>query len=51
MKKILLIFLFVILVFTGCDNKEEDDKSVYLDVKSKLFAQQKMKHLICQMSQ
>ncbi len=41
MKKIFLIFLFVILVFAGCDNKEEDDKSVYLDVKSKLFAQQK----------
>ena len=41
MKKMFLIFLFILLVFTGCNNKEEDEKSVYLGVKSKLLEQKK----------
>ena len=39
-KKILLILLLLILV-TGCKNKEETDKSDYLAMKSNLLGQSK----------
>ena len=39
-KKVLLILLLLILV-TGCKNKEETDKSDYLAMKSNLLGQSK----------
>ena len=37
MKKILLILFLSILLFTGCENKEEIEKNDYLDMKSQLL--------------
>ena len=37
MKKIYLLLIVMILLFTGCDNKEEEVKSEYLSMKSDLL--------------
>ena len=41
MKKVFLIMLLMLVFVTGCDNKEEEDKNEYLDMKSKLLEQTK----------
>lgn len=38
MKKIFLVLFLSILLFTGCENKEENEKSDYLDMKSQLLS-------------
>ncbi len=37
MKKIYLLLIVIVLLFTGCDNKEENVKSEYLAMKSDLL--------------
>ena len=38
MKKIFLVLFLSILLFTGCENKEEIEKNDYLDMKSQLLS-------------
>lgn len=38
MKKIFLVLFLSILLFTGCENKEENEKNDYLDMKSQLLS-------------
>ena len=37
MKKVTIIFFLMILILTGCENKEEETKNEYISMKSNLL--------------
>lgn len=41
MKKVSIIFLILILILTGCENKEEKTKTEYISMKSHLLEEEK----------
>ena len=45
MKKVLIV-IFLLFILTGCENKEEKEKSEYLTMKSELLANSKFTELV-----
>ena len=41
MKKVSIIFFLMILILTGCENKEEETKNEYISMKSNLLEEEK----------